>query len=111
MRGVAAVWTFPQKIGIYSMVEKLVQFKTSSTEERMIYGKLAIFFDDWVSSAKLSGQVDSAQYREGLFALLAHVNAARSEAISDKGGVENLEFLVSRIRNSYSDSIHKFFGQ
>ncbi|KAJ1829422.1 hypothetical protein LPJ56_000364 [Coemansia sp. RSA 2599] len=93
------------------MVEKLAQFKTSSVEERLIYGKLAIFFDDWESSARLSGSVDSAQYREGLFALLAHINAARSEAISDKGGVENLEYLVSRIRSSYSESIHKFFGQ
>ncbi|KAJ2371685.1 hypothetical protein IW150_004482 [Coemansia sp. RSA 2607] len=106
----AAIWTFPQKIGIYSMVQKLATYKLSSADESMVYGRLAIFYDDWIASAKLSSPVDSSQYRDGLFALLAHINAARSEAISDPAGVENLEYLVTRIRNSYADSVQKFFG-
>ncbi|KAI9504311.1 hypothetical protein GGI25_004392 [Coemansia spiralis] len=104
-------WTFPQKVGIYAMIQKLAQFKTGSMEEQIVYGKLSMFLGDWRNSAKLSSNMASSQYRDALFALLSNVNTVRSDAINDTSGVDNLEYLVGRIRQSYANSLHQFFGQ
>ncbi|KAJ2807334.1 hypothetical protein H4R20_001327 [Coemansia guatemalensis] len=106
----AVAWNFPQKVGVYSMIHKLTEFKTGSMEERIIYGKVAMFLGDWRNSAKLSSARESAQYRDALITLLSNVNMVRSDAVSDPAGFDNLEYLVGRIRNSYSDSLKTFFG-
>ncbi|KAJ2722982.1 hypothetical protein GGI07_002938 [Coemansia sp. Benny D115] len=105
-----AVWSFPQKVGVYSMVQRLAGFKTSSQEEQIVYGKIAIFFNDWETSAKLSSPVDSPEYRNALFVLLADIGTTRSEAINDKAGVQNIDYLIDRIKASYGDSIRRYFG-
>ncbi|KAJ2555705.1 hypothetical protein EV175_002204 [Coemansia sp. RSA 1933] len=109
--GCSLAWTFPQKVGIYAMIQKLSQFKTGSMEERIIYAKLAVFLGNWRNSAKLSSAVESSQYRDALFTLLTDINSVRSDAINDTAGVDNLEYVVIRIRQSYTNSIKQFFGQ
>ncbi|KAJ1750783.1 hypothetical protein LPJ79_002622 [Coemansia sp. RSA 1821] len=106
----AAAWTFPEKVGVYSMIHKLTQFPTGSMEERIIYGKLAMFLGDWRNSAKLSSARESSQFRDALLVLLSNVNTVRSDAINDPAGVDNLEYLVGRIRQSYGDSVRAYFG-
>ncbi|KAJ2400557.1 hypothetical protein GGI23_001960 [Coemansia sp. RSA 2559] len=111
LAGYSLAWTFPEKVGIYAMIQKLSQFKTGSMEERIVYGKLSMFLGDWRNSAKLSSAVESSQYRDALFTLLSDINAVRSDAINDTAGVDNLEYVINRIRLSYSNSIKQFFGQ
>ncbi|KAJ2307837.1 hypothetical protein H4S02_008103 [Coemansia sp. RSA 2611] len=106
----AVAWNFPEKVGVYSMIHKLNQYKTGSMEERIIYGKLSMFLGDWRNSAKLSSARESTQYRDALLALLSNVNTVRSDAINDPAGVDNLEYLVIRIRQSYGDSLRSYFG-
>ncbi|KAJ2781831.1 hypothetical protein H4R18_002640 [Coemansia javaensis] len=106
----AAGWSFPQKLGFYSMIQRLTEFKTGTGEERVIYAKLAMFMGDWRTSAWLSSNRESAHYREALLALVSDINTARSDAINDPGGVENLEFVIRRIRSSYNDSLKAYFG-
>ncbi|KAJ2590825.1 hypothetical protein H4R99_006968 [Coemansia sp. RSA 1722] len=106
----AAAWTAAQKIGIYSMIQRMSQSEINSMEERVAYGKMAIFFDDWLTSAQLSSPVDSSQYRSGLFSLLAHISTIKADAAKDVAGNQNIEYLISRIRSSYGDSLYKFFG-
>ncbi|KAJ2854402.1 hypothetical protein J3B02_002693 [Coemansia erecta] len=88
----------------------MAQSEPGSMEERITYGKMAIFFDDWLTSAQLSSPVDSSQYRSGLFSLLAHISTIKSDAAKDPAGNQNIEYLISRIRSSYGDSLYKFFG-
>ncbi|KAJ2504743.1 hypothetical protein GGI11_007251 [Coemansia sp. RSA 2049] len=109
--GFSLAWTFPQKVGVYAMIQKLSQVKTGSMDERIIYGKLAMFLGDWRISARLSSSVETTQYRDALFALLSNINAVRSDAINDTAGVDNLDYVVIRIRQSYSNSLQQFFGQ
>ncbi|KAJ1719450.1 hypothetical protein LPJ61_006304 [Coemansia biformis] len=105
-----AAWGFPQKLGVYSMIQRLAQVKTGSQDERIIYGKLAMFLGDWRTSARLSSTRESVQYREALLALVTNINTVRSDAINDPNGVENLEFIIRRIRSSFNDSMRAYFG-
>ncbi|KAJ2006619.1 hypothetical protein H4R26_001259 [Coemansia thaxteri] len=109
--GSAMAWTLPQKIGIYSLIQKLAQQKTGSIEEHIIYGKLAVFLGDMPTAAKLSNALESPQFRDALFSLLSNVNTVRSEAISDPDGVGNIDYLVDRIRKTYAESIKVFFSR
>ncbi|KAJ2749015.1 hypothetical protein IWQ56_007320 [Coemansia nantahalensis] len=105
-----AAWTFPQKLGVYSMIQRLAQAKTGSVDERIIYGKLAMFFGDWRTSAWLSSTRESQQYRNALLTLVTDINTVRSDAINDPNGVENLEYIIRRIRFSFQDSLAVYYG-
>ncbi|KAJ2780910.1 hypothetical protein GGI15_003378 [Coemansia interrupta] len=106
----AATWTSAQKIGIYSMIQKLAQTQPSSMDERIVYGKMAIFFNDWLTSAQLSNNIDTSQYRTGLFSLLAHLNDVKQDASKDPAGSDNMDYLILRIKQSYGESLFRFFG-
>ncbi|KAJ2055811.1 hypothetical protein GGI17_006507 [Coemansia sp. S146] len=100
----------PQKIGIYTMIQKLTEQKVGSAEEHVIYAKLAIFFGDMRSSAKLSYSLDSPQFRDALFSLLTAVGSAKVEAVNDPAGVDNLDYLIGRIRKTYGESLRQFWS-
>lgn len=103
-------WSFAQKVGIYSLIHRLSEFKTGSVEEHVIYGKIAMFLEDWHTSAKLSHGFETPQFRDALYSLMATINTGRSEAISEPAGLDNLEYLLQRIRKSYSSSLSSFFS-
>ncbi|KAJ2688891.1 hypothetical protein H4R19_006536, partial [Coemansia spiralis] len=105
-----AAWDYPQKLGVYSMIQKLTQYKTGSMDERIVYAKLAMFFGDWPTAARLSSAKESQQFRNALLGLVTNINSVRSEAINDSNGVENLEYIIRRIRSSYQDSLRDYFG-
>ncbi|KAJ2368587.1 hypothetical protein IW150_005368 [Coemansia sp. RSA 2607] len=92
------------------MIQKLAQTQPSSMDERIVYGKMAIFFNDWLTSAQLSNNIDTSQYRSGLFSLLAHLNDVKQDAAKDPAGSDNMEYLFLRIKQSYGDSLYRFFG-
>ncbi|KAJ2860563.1 hypothetical protein GGH94_005442 [Coemansia aciculifera] len=108
--GHSLAWSMPQKIGIYTMIQKLTEQKVGSAEEHVIYAKLAIFFGDMRSSAKLSHSLDSPQFRDALFSLLTTVSSAKVEAVNDPAGVDNLDYLIGRIRKTYGESLRQFWS-
>ncbi|KAJ2878481.1 hypothetical protein GGI21_003186 [Coemansia aciculifera] len=108
--GQCLAWSMPQKIGIYTMIQKLTQQQVGSSEEHVIYAKLAIFLGDVPTSAKLSHPLASPQFRDALFSLLTNVNSAKIEAVNDPAGVDNLDYLIGRIRKTYGESLKQFWG-
>ncbi|KAJ2577535.1 hypothetical protein GGF44_003480 [Coemansia sp. RSA 1694] len=109
LAGHSLAWSMPQKIGIYTMIQKLTEQGVGSSEEHVIYAKLAVFFGDVRTSAKLSNSLQSPQFREALFTLLTAVSSAKVEAVNDPAGVDNLEYLIGRIRKTYGESLRQFW--
>ncbi|KAJ2111012.1 hypothetical protein GGI16_000023 [Coemansia sp. S142-1] len=100
----------PQKIGIYTMIQQLTQQQVGSSEEHVIYAKLAVFLGDVRSSAKLSYSLDSPQFRDALVSLLMTVGSSKIEAVNDPAGVDNLNYLMLRLRKTYGESLRQFWS-
>ncbi|KAJ2741305.1 hypothetical protein GGI20_005279 [Coemansia sp. BCRC 34301] len=111
LAGQSLAWSMPQKIGIYTMIQKLTEQQVGSAEEHVLYAKLAVFLGDINTSAKLSHPLQSPQFRDALFTLLTAVGSAKVEAVNDPAGVDNLDYLIARIRKTYSESLRQFWRQ
>ncbi|KAJ2809888.1 hypothetical protein GGI24_007127 [Coemansia furcata] len=92
------------------MIQRLAEQKVASGEEHVIYARLAVFFGDVRASVKLSYPLDSPQFRDALFSLLMTAGSAKVEAVNDPAGVDNLDYLISRIRKTYGESLKQFWG-
>ncbi|KAJ2488812.1 hypothetical protein IWW37_004516 [Coemansia sp. RSA 2050] len=103
-------WTMPQKVGIYTLIQKLAEQKVASAEELVTYAKLAVFLGDVRTAVKFSYSLDSPQFRDAMLSLLTTVGSAKAEAMNDPAGVDNLDYLIVRIRQTYGESLRKFWG-
>ncbi|KAJ2836527.1 hypothetical protein FBU31_001350 [Coemansia sp. 'formosensis'] len=104
-------WDVLQKLNLYPRIIELVDMKTGSVEEHIVYGKLAQFLADTRTAEHLSYPLRSPQFRNGLLSLISSVNLVRSEAIDDANGVSNIDYLVGRIRKTYAESLKQYYEQ
>ncbi|KAJ2688612.1 hypothetical protein IWW39_002084 [Coemansia spiralis] len=110
LAGHSMAWTMPQKVGIYTLIQRLAEQKVASAEELAIYTKLAVLFGDVRTAVKLSYSLNTPQARDAMISLLTTVGSAKAEAMNDPAGVDNLDYLIVRIRNTYGESMKKFWS-
>ncbi|KAJ1950198.1 hypothetical protein EC988_004478 [Linderina pennispora] len=108
----AATWSLQQKVLFYTLGQQLAKVSTGTPNERTIYIKLAEFLEDKDTAKGLNNDFAEYDYRESLYKVMEGLNTkARAEAIKDPNGQVTIDFLLTRLRQSYAHAVNAMISR